>query len=52
MERGVLGSGLGAIGRVLLLRFLFDGLLEFLEDVELLELGVMARRHSKYKCKY
>ena len=44
MKKGVLGARLGAIGRILFLCFLFDGLLELVEDVELLELRV--RRHA------
>jgi hypothetical protein len=41
----VLGARFGSVGEVLLLRFFFDGVLEFLEDIELFALGV--RRHSK-----
>jgi hypothetical protein len=41
----VLGARFGPVGEVLLLRFFFDGVLKFLEDIELFELGVP--RHSK-----
>jgi hypothetical protein len=40
MEGGILGARLGAIGRILLLRLLLDGLLEFMQNIELLELRV------------
>lgn len=42
MKRQILRAGFGAVGRVLLLGLLFDGLFQLVQNVELLELRVRA----------
>jgi len=49
MNDGVLGTGFRAMRHILLGSFLFNGLLEFLQDVVLLELRM--RGHSRMMCK-
>lgn len=49
MGRKLLGPGFGPIGSVLLLRFLLDGLLQLVQNVELLELRVTGHRLLKFK---
>jgi len=49
MNDGVLGTGFGAMRHILFGGFLFDCLLELLQDVVLLELRM--RGHSRMMCK-